>query len=161
MAIFSEVRIHHVSKPIGEFKSSIDMVNFTLSDPLHIFRGTLYNEILGLKHDSRNSSSILHLKLESFPRPSISVMSEVMTEPGVHLNSETLNIDAFDSLLSLHFSPMRFVYLQQLWMEIIDYIFEGIIGYEIFGKERPKPSAEANVMNSNTFPTTCVFYDLI
>jgi hypothetical protein len=32
---------------------------------------------------------------------------------------------------------MRFVYLQQLWFEIIDYVFEGILGDEVWGRDRP------------------------
>jgi len=152
IAHFREVRIHHFSKPHGGFKTSVDMVNFTLSDPRHIYGGTLYNEILGLKHDSRSTSSIFHLTFENFPRLSDPMTTDMLTEPCVHPNRESFRLDSCDSLLSLHFSPMRFVYLQQLWMEIIDYFFEGVIGYEIFGKDRPKLSTEAIFITSKVIP---------
>jgi hypothetical protein len=40
---------------------------------------------------------------------------------------------------------MRFVYLQQLWFEIIDYFFEGITGYEVWGNVRPKQDPSKGV----------------
>jgi hypothetical protein len=152
IAHISEARIHHFSKPNGGFKTTVDMINFTLSDPLHIYGSTLYSEILGLKQESRNTSSVFHLEFESFPRLSDQIKSDIMTQPCAQLNGDTLKIDGCDTLLSLRFSPMRFVYLQQLWMEIIDYFFEGVIGYEVFGKDRPKPLAEANGTSPELIP---------
>jgi hypothetical protein len=134
IAELNEVRLHHLTKPGGGFRTSVDMIDFSLSDPYYVHGATLYREIIGLNTENRNTSSTLHLGFESFPRPS----TKGTAEPYPHLDSEKLKIEGCDTLLSLRFSPMRFVYLQQLWMEIIDYFFEGVIGYEVFGKERPK-----------------------
>ena len=41
-----------------------------------------------------------------------------------------------DAVLSVRLAPMRFVYLQQFWLEIIDYVFEGILGDAIYGTVR-------------------------
>ena len=35
--------------------------------------------------------------------------------------------------LELSFSPVKVVYQQQLWLEVIDYFFVGILGNEVWG----------------------------
>ena len=45
---------------------------------------------------------------------------------------------------------MRFVYLQQLWSEVVDYFFQGIMGYEVMGKEGPTSTTE-HAQNSGGF----------
>ena len=50
---------------------------------------------------------------------------------------------------------MRFVYLQQLWFEIVDYFFEGIVGYEVWGGKKPEPvramAVEPRIQTADSF----------
>jgi hypothetical protein len=56
-------------------------------------------------------------------------------EESVSVDVAQGNIEGCDSSLRVRFSPMRFVYLQQLWFEIIEYFFEGVIGSAVWGAE--------------------------
>jgi hypothetical protein len=60
---------------------------------------------------------------------------------------------------------MRFVFLQQLWFAIIDYFFEGITGYEVWGNVRRKhdylwtfllPAIQLNVKRTSKGSPTCL-----
>eukprot|EP01052_Picozoa_sp_SAG31_P008229 SAG31_NODE_411_length_15982_cov_7.055027_1_plen_4456_part_00 len=74
-----------------------------------------YRELLGLKE---RGASLLTFDYEYFSRES-------------PLHSEK----GFDSQLQLHFSPMKFVYIQQQYFELLDYLYAGLLG-TIFVKGR-------------------------
>ena len=57
---------------------------------------------------------------------------------GVTINTVTGDDRGCDNFVNLSFSLVRFVYLQQLGFEIIDYFFKGITGYKVWGNVRPK-----------------------
>lgn len=141
----------YTSKLSGGSRTHATIGNLILSDPATAEHSTLYGEILGLKTasfaNSTSSSSLLELELIMHPktRQIISPESDILLQPGspdrvaegVTVDLSKGKIIGCDYSLQLRLSPMRFVYLQQLWLEVIDYFFEGIIGYEVWGKERP------------------------
>jgi hypothetical protein len=73
----------------------------------------LYKEIFGLMDES--SSSLVEFSFDTY-------------------DPEALGFPGYNSLLRLNFSPMRFVYTQQLWLEVIDYLFEGMLGDAVLGQ---------------------------
>ena len=68
----------------------------------------------------------------------------------VVIDGEKGSIHGCDTSVELAFSPMRFVYLQQLWLEITDYFFEGLLGYEVWGKLRPSEEEMEDASRSST-----------
>ena len=48
-----------------------------------------------------------------------------------------------DTEMTLNFSPVKVVYQQQLWLEVIDYFFVGILGNEVWGGFYAEEEAEA------------------
>lgn len=143
----SETSVEFKSKPFGGSSTTAKVGNLTITDPSHLQGATLYGEILGLKRNLCGTDSLLNIKFETFPRNQESI---VITSQQDHIIKERdplmpVKINAADGVaygcdnyLSLHFSPMRFVFLQQLWLEIIDYFFEGILGCEVWGSVPPQ-----------------------
>ena len=132
------------------------MGNLALSDPSAKANSTLYHEVVGLQSDNfscsqGNRQSLLELTfisnppsrdVESTPRFDIvDVQSDEENERScVRVDATRGNVSGCDYFVSLQFSPMRFVYLQQFWFEVIDYFFEGIIGAQVWG-DNTRPSA--------------------
>jgi len=138
----NETLIRYQSKPYGGAKTIATFGNFTLTDPSTFDGSTLYGEILGLKTDANRSESMLKITRETFPRDESNLYN--VEQFASEDNDKTLRIDKdkrcikwCDTMITMHFSPMRFVLLQQLWMEVMDYFFEGIIGSEVWGRQRP------------------------
>jgi hypothetical protein len=52
------------------------------------------------------------------------------------VDEEEVGIEEGCNLLSLSLSSMKFVYLQQFWLEIVDYVSEGILGDAVNGTLR-------------------------
>jgi hypothetical protein len=129
--------------------------NLTFSDADYVDDKTLYREILGLKTDSRTrdderTSSLLEMELFVNPRTRCYIDQDIPVKPdhdykGVSVDLVNKRIRGYDSFVKARFSPMRFVYLQQVWFEIIDYFFEGIVGYEVWGNQRPTFGPPHNV----------------
>jgi hypothetical protein len=130
---------------ISNTKASIGNLSFT--DPTTATNATLYKEILGLKSDAvaafpAKQTSLLEVALSINPRIRHIVASgeakmDEGTAAGVSIDCRSGTVGGSDISMLLRLSPMRFVYLQQLWLEIVDYFFEAIIGYEVWGKQRP------------------------
>jgi len=142
VAEMNETMIRYQSKPNGGAKTVATFGNFTLTDPSAVDGSTLYGEILGLKTDANRSESMLKITHETFPRDikrlydiGPSVFEE--SEESLRIDKEKRCTKWCDTMITMHFSPMRFVLLKELWMEIMDYFFEGIIGFEVLGKQRP------------------------
>lgn len=75
---------------------------------------------------------MLEICYETYPRVSNDLMHNC--SKSVHIDADNRLVTGCDSAVSFRFSPMRFVILQQLWLEIIDYFFQGIMGYEVWGR---------------------------
>jgi hypothetical protein len=137
VAEMTKTTVNYVRKPHGGSKTVATLGNFTLTDPSVNEGYTLYGEILGLKTDLNRSGSMLEIIHETFPRDDGKIQNRNESRNFLKIDSTLRRVEWCDTSLTMRFSPMRFVYLQQLWMEIADYFFEGIIGYEVWGKQRP------------------------
>lgn len=51
----------------------------------------------------------------------------------MRLASDDGEVDNWDTEFKIEFDGVRVVYIQQLWLEIIDYFFIGILGNEVWG----------------------------
>lgn len=145
VAEMNETKISYQTKSSGGGKTVARVGNFKMIDPAHTSGSTLYGEIIGFQSEAPQSSSMLEITYETFLRSQDSSPEGIKAQSKIeHAKSESFRIDSMsrrvygaDSLISIGFSPMRFVYLQQLWFEIIDYFFEGILGDEVWGRDRP------------------------
>ena len=142
IAEMNETKISYQTKSSGCSTTFARVGNFKMIDPVNTSGSTLYGEIIGLQSEAPQSSSMLEISYETFQRNEDSCLERI--EMQSKIDNETFGIDpesrcvyGSDSSISIRFSPMRFVYLQQLWMEIIDYFFEGILGDEVWGRDRP------------------------
>ena len=149
----------------GGVRADASVGNLYLIDSAAARGDTLYGRILGLKTDLPGTSSLWRIKYETFPRLMGSVERRAPPSDteltSVVIDNEKGSIHGCDTSVELAFSPMRFVYLQQLWLEITDYFFEGILGYEVWGKLRPseeemedasRSSRRANVADQQNNP---------
>lgn len=134
----------------GGWRTLFTIGNLTFADCESSNNRTLYREILGLKTDAGPTatifSSLLEMELITKPRSRCYVsLATDLDDPSlasdlpVSVDNEAGAVHGFDNYLRARFSPMRFVYLQQLWFEIIDYFFIGIVGYEVWGGKTPPP----------------------
>jgi len=118
VAEMNQTHVFYCRKPLGGSRTTATMADARMKDP----GKTLYDQIIGLQ--SSSSKSIMQMSFESFPRDAID------------------NFDGernYDNMMKLDFSEMKFVYLHQLWLEIFDYFFEGMLGAAVWGS-KPKPS---------------------
>ena len=164
--------VRFITRAEGGSKTTARIGNLALSDPSAKTNSTLYNEIVGLQSDfftrlDRKQSSLLELTFISNPKTRNIVsmplldsadMADINNDSEISFVTVDTNrgtISGCDYFVSLQFSPMRFVYLQQLWFEVIDYFFEGIIGTEVWGNTRPPPlSIEEDLELSQNGPST-------
>ncbi len=143
-----DTEILYLLQQSGKSRTKAKIGNLSFTDPSSAANTTLYKEILGLKAGSANeeAASLLEMDLSLCPRKRHLVASgeEFDATRGVAIDTSDGTVRGSDMTVSMHFSPMRFVYLQQFWMEIIDYFFEGIVGYEVWGKEKPLFNPESS-----------------
>ena len=134
----------------GGSRTLVTIGNLTFVDCECRNSKTLYREILGLKTDAQSAvgglSSLLEMEMIMKPRLRKHVSLEHKEDDPVSEVGKPVSIDyaqgtvhGFDNFLRARFSPMRFVYLQQLWFEIVDYFFSGVIGNEVWGGVTPTP----------------------
>ena len=171
IAEMDSTSIRYATREEGGSKTVARIGNLVFTDPSFSDGTTLYNQVLGLKTDgiaTNKASSLLELsfiannaerKFEStlpnrlfFDAPASN--NQKYNEDGVTINTDTGEIRGCNFYVNIAFSPMRFVYLQQLWFEIIDYFFEGITGYEVWGNVRPKQVLSMDVFASSD-PLEC------
>lgn len=156
-------------RPTGGYVAKVTLGNFILSDADSVDNKTLYREIVGLKTDAPldrgKPASLLEMSIVKNPRSRRFVSGQIAEHQAGKGNEESVTIDVStasvrgcDIFFSAQFSPMRFVYLQQLWFEVIDYFFEGITGYEVWGNRRPAPIPPSELqfapMNAGAFAFT-------
>jgi len=124
----NQTDISYHRKPLGGAITTATVANARLRDSGEVSGGTLYGQMIGLQSgnftsSSAPTSSIVHMSFESFTRQN-------------DQDSE------FHNMMKLNFSEMKFVYIHQLWLEIFDYVFEGVLGHAVWGsKPKPVPSA--------------------
>ncbi|GMI08306.1 hypothetical protein TrRE_jg5399, partial [Triparma retinervis] len=118
--------VKFVKKETGGHRTDATLGNFTLSDN-STAGGTLYEQLIGLKTDRALApdESSLTIRFETYERTN--------EAEGVKIDQMDGTVENCDSFLSLKLSPMKFVYMQQMWLEIIDYFFTGILGSEVWG----------------------------
>ena len=145
------------SRQRGGYMAKVTLGNFVLSDADSVHNTTLYREIVGLKTDvpldRGKQASLLQMSIVKNPRERKFASTGLPTgkhgsgdEESVTVDVATSNIQGCDISFSARFSPMRFVFLQQLWFEVIDFFFEGIAGYEVWGNKRPDPVPESELV---------------
>jgi hypothetical protein len=134
--------VSYATRPAGGSRTIMSIGNLVFSDPATSHNTTLYRQILGLKSRSEDEkgerSSLLEMEILVNP---MSRSFESHVDPSKADNhSRSVTIDRGRGLVAgcnlfvrATFSPMRFVFLEQLWSEIIDYFFEGILGTEVWG----------------------------
>ena len=154
-AEMNKTSIHHKMNSNGGSSTVAQVGNLTLTDPSYINGNTLYGEILGLKSDICGTASLLKIQFDTFCREKDSTTKspqrrskakQDVLKP-VQVNVEEGVVYGCDSFISLHFSPMRFVLLEQLWLEIIDYFYDGIMGYEVWGGMPPDITGQNQEMD--------------
>lgn len=129
--------VEYLTKPLGGIKISATMGNFAVNDN-GTNGGTLYTQMIGLKM-IQEQKSIFLMNYESFPRDMYDKhFNEDCDTKKIVIDNERGTVSGCDSSISLNFSPMRFVFMQQFWLELSDYFFEGILGYEVWGAEKPE-----------------------
>ena len=142
--------IHH-SNRLGGSSTVAELGNLTVWDPSFNQNQTLYKEIIGLKPSltGKKEVSLLSMTITrnirsrgygKFPGKSPD------RDNSVHVDFDAGRIYGCDTHVQAQFSPMRFVYIQQLWFEIIDYFFEGILGYDVWAGKRPTAAILAETL---------------
>lgn len=161
-AEMDDTDVLYMRQQSGRSTTKARIGNLSFADPSSTTNTTLYKDILGLKCDSfgkERATSLLEMELSMNPRIRRLVVpgeefDDEGTALGVSVDCHNGTVHGADMSVSLRLSPMRFVYMQQLWLEIIDYFFEGIVGYEVWGKDRPSfdPELSTPAIRDNEQP---------
>jgi hypothetical protein len=131
----------------GGSRTSINIGNLIFIDPSFEDKATLYGQILGLKTDTndltpRTQSSLLEMEIVLNPktREFSSTLSDEISNI-VTIDRDKGKMGGSDCFVNARFSPMRFVLMEQLWFEVIDYFFLGVIGNEVWGSQKEEKSS--------------------
>jgi hypothetical protein len=135
--------VRYETRPDGGSRTSTCIGNLVFTDPSHEDNQTLYAHILGLQSDgdskfSARPSSLLEMEIFINPKTrEFTTKLDIEKEPaysnGVSIDCDKGVVRGCNTFIRATFSPMRFVFLEQLWIEFLDYFFEGIIGTEVWG----------------------------
>eukprot|EP00936_MAST-01D_sp_MAST-1D-sp1_P000738 g738.t1 len=106
----TNTQFQYISYSDDTYDCSGSLGNLVLKDLTSA--NTIYPEVLGICESS--GTSLVRFGYETF-------------------NSRRFDFPGHDSFLRLEFSPMRFVYFNLLWMELIDYLWEGILAEAVWG----------------------------
>lgn len=148
--------IQRTTHASGKSKINLTIGNLTFSDS-ESHEKTLYKEILGLQTDYSSAltepASLLEMEILGNTRcrkylPLKDKNEALSEESMVSVDLMNGEVHGFDTLVKANFSPMRFVYVQQIWLEVIDYFFEGILGYDVWGNSPPSPIDLATLENT-------------
>ena len=172
IAEMDRTSVRFSTRIIGGSRTLATIGNLSFSDADSLNDRTLYREILGLKTDAESSNagptSLLEMEIVVNPRSRRYISEEDLTNDDECM-AESVCIDpsrnivhGSDYSLKARFSEMKFVYLQQLWNEIVDYFFEAIIGYEVWGTKRPVPlpPTDVNLLADNADRVTFTRFDV-
>ena len=150
--------IQYITRRTGGSTTIARLGNLVFSDPSAADCRTLYSQILGLQTGPNGAStgpvsSLLEMEIVSNPKTREMIRSGLQETPQVDspvsLCYEDGRVLGCDTYINARFSPMRFVIFLQLWSEIVDYFFEGIMGYEVMGKIPPIVAAKTAVDRGN------------
>lgn len=114
--------LHRVSDRGSTIEATIADANFTDGEASDSGK-TLYRNLIGLHSTSKSS---IVMSLEKSPP---------------HAHERDASDAEFHNVMKVSFSEMKFVYIHQLWMEIFDYFFEGVIGHAVMGT-KPKAALD-------------------
>jgi hypothetical protein len=145
--------VNYATQPAGGSITKMSIGNLVFTDPASSHNRTLYGQILGLKSDvstqtASQASSLLEMEIVLNPKMKefIAVASTGAEEShidSVRIDREKGVVLGCNTFVRATFSPMRFVFLEQLWFEIIDYFFEGVLGAAVWGGS-PSSSTSPN-----------------
>jgi hypothetical protein len=131
--------VSYETRKDGGSKTKMKIGNLVFTDPSSTRNATLYGEILGLKNKATTTVNISSLlEMEILINPSIrSFVNGLNPEDDgpqrpVSIDRHNGILNGCNNFVTARFSPMRFVFLEQLWFEFIDYFFEGIIGTSVW-----------------------------
>ena len=134
--------VNFKTHPKGGSNTNISIGNLLFLDPSQKDSGTLFGQVVGMQPDfgsSTGPSSLLemeitlHPKVKEFCSISDDKDNSRPWERNVLIDRQDGTHVGCNTFIRASFSPMRFVFLEQLWLEIVDYFFEGIIGSEVWG----------------------------
>ena len=121
--------VSYTTRADGGSRTTISIGNLVFIDPAHDQRSTLYRQILGLKsadNEQIGETPSSLLEMEIFINPKTRNFSSVIDENEGDPCSRSVTIDCEHGIVTgcnyfvrATFSPMRFVFLEQLWFEII------------------------------------------
>ena len=140
--------VSYETRKFGGSMTKMNIGNLIFTDPNSIRNDTLYGEILGLKNKATthvNMSSLLEMEILINPttRSYVDGLNPEYDDPEqpVSIDRKDGVVHGCNNFVKARFSPMRFVFLEQLWFEFIDYFFEGIIGTSVWsGKASSIPA---------------------
>ncbi|CAJ1945620.1 unnamed protein product [Cylindrotheca closterium] len=158
--------ISYKTNSIGGSLTKMKMGNLVFTDPDSLSNKSLYGQILGLKSESENSekSDVLSLLVMEIlvnpPKREYNakvVDSEQTRDEGVSIDRERGQVAGSNNFIRALFSPMRFVFLEQLWFEIIDYFFEGVMGTAVWGGKIITPKSLLKQIEERAMETPTEF----
>ncbi len=137
--------ISYKTRTSGGSRTNMKIGNLVFTDPATTKNSTLYSQILGLKTGTEDAkgdqlSSLLEMEILVNPKTrsfeaGINQLDDSPSKP-VEIDLQRGTVIGCNFFVRAKFSPMRFVFLEQLWFEFIDYFFEGIIGNAVWGGQR-------------------------
>jgi len=141
--------VSYETRKLGGSMTKMKIGNLVFTDPGASRNATLYGDILGLKSKvtpSANVSSLLEMDILINPRMRSYVdglnPDDDKPDRPVSIDRQSGVVNGCNNFVKARFSPMRFVFLEQLWFEFIDYFFEGIIGTPVWsGRSSALPAA--------------------
>ena len=147
--------VSYTTRKVGGSKIIMNLGNLIFIDPAYENNTTLYGQILGLQtktsKDAENSFSSL-LEMEVVMNPidvrDFASLPESDKSATVTIDRERGKMTGSNCCVIAKLSPMKFVIIEQLWMEFVDYFFQGIIGIEVLGgqtNEKP-PGSPLNLI---------------
>jgi hypothetical protein len=135
--------VKYTTQPAGGSRTKMSIGNLVFTDPDSSQNRTLYGQILGLKSDSftqtaSQASSLLEMEIVLNPKTREFITVAPTGAEESHINNVRIDrgkgvVLGCNTFVRATFSPMRFVFLEQLWFEIIDYFFEGVLGAAVWG----------------------------
>jgi hypothetical protein len=150
----------------GGSRTKMRMGNLVFSDPDSLSNKSLYGQIIGLKSEPENSgetppSSLLEMDILVNPAArsftSDIEENEETHQGGVIIDRERGRVAGCNNFIRARFSPMRFVFLEQYWFEIMDYFFEGIIGTEVWSGRKVSPELVLKEIERNALELPNIF----
>ncbi|GMI12097.1 hypothetical protein TrVE_jg1786 [Triparma verrucosa] len=126
----STLNLRHLKNPrsLGGHLTTCKFHDLKLIDSSGLY-GNLYTDVVGVKLGKEEESDVV-ISFEAFERAEDRFDGR---GEGAMIDEETGNVENYDTVFKIKFRNVRVVYQQQLWLEIVDYFFLGILGDEVWG----------------------------